>query len=215
MRRDLIIGSVFSLAVIVGTAWISELTKGGPPKVRHKEEDTIPLIPIPKIEPDQPEVDDEEKPAPVDFAPPQIADVPQVITDTSFVQPLQPPPPDNIKIAKGQIVIPEQGSGWAKGIRIFDLNELDQIPVETFTVTPNYPPDMRRFSIAGEVVVDFIVDTNGDVHDAYAFSSTQHEFEANAVLAVSKWRFKPGKSGGHSVVTHMQVPIQFTLNDGE
>ena len=215
MRRDLIIGGVFSLAVIVGVAWVGELTKGGPPKARHKEVETLELIPIPKIEPDEPPPDDDEKPTPVDFAPPQLADVPQVITDTSFVQPLQTPPPDNIKIAKGQIIIPESGTGWAKGIRIFDLNELDQTPVETFTVDPIYPPDMRRFGIAGQVVVDFIVDTNGGVHDAYAFSSTQHEFEANAVLAVSKWRFKPGKAGGHSVVTHMQVPIQFTLNDGD
>ena len=63
------------------------------------------------------------------------------------------------------------------------------------------------------VVVDFLVDTNGDVQNAYAVKSSQREFEAAAVQAVSKWKFKPGKKGGRNVITHMQVPIVFTLNE--
>ena len=38
-------------------------------------------------------------------------------------------------------------------------------------------------------------------------------FEAAAVQAVTKWKFKAGKKGGRNVPTHMQVPIVFTLND--
>jgi protein TonB len=72
---------------------------------------------------------------------------------------------------------------------------------------------MRRAGIAGEVVVDFIVDTHGDVQNAYAIRSSQREFEAAAVQAVSKWKFKPGRKGGRDVPTHMQVPIVFTLNE--
>jgi periplasmic protein TonB len=67
--------------------------------------------------------------------------------------------------------------------------------------------------VTGEVLVDFIVDTNGNVINAYAVKSSQREFEDNAVLAVSKWKFKPGRRGGRNVNTHMQVPIVFTLND--
>jgi protein TonB len=72
---------------------------------------------------------------------------------------------------------------------------------------------MRRAGIAGEVLVDFIVDSNGDVRNAYAVRSSQREFEAAAVQAVSKWKFRPGKKGGRNVNTHMQVPIVFTLNE--
>ena len=39
------------------------------------------------------------------------------------------------------------------------------------------------------------------------------QFEAAAVQAVSKWKFKPGRKGGRDVPTHMQVPIVFTLNE--
>jgi protein TonB len=74
---------------------------------------------------------------------------------------------------------------------------------------------MRRAGISGQVVVDFIVDVNGNVRNAFAASSSQREFESSAVQAVSKWKFRPGKRGGHTVNTHMQVPIVFTLNNDE
>ena len=58
-----------------------------------------------------------------------------------------------------------------------------------------------------------LVDPNGDVQNAYAIRSSQREFEAAAVQAVNKWKFKPGRKGGKDVPTHMQVPIVFTLNE--
>jgi protein TonB len=72
---------------------------------------------------------------------------------------------------------------------------------------------MRRAGITGEVLVEFIVDANGDVRNAYAVRSTQREFETAAVQAVSKWKFRPGKRGGKAVNTRMQQPISFSLNE--
>ena len=72
---------------------------------------------------------------------------------------------------------------------------------------------MRRAGLSGTVNVDFIVDTSGNVRAPYAASSSQREFESSAVAAVSKWRFRPGKKSGHTVNTHMQVMIVFTLNN--
>ena len=79
------------------------LTRGGPPKAKtRKDADTIELITIPKRSSRVSRRPTTTRSRRRSTSPhPQIADVPQVITDTSFVQPLQPPPPDNIKIAKG------------------------------------------------------------------------------------------------------------------
>jgi protein TonB len=141
-------------------------------------------------------------------------DVPQIVTDTSFVQQIQPPPPDNLKPAAGVIVIPgNRDTSSFRGMEVFDLSKLDQQPQARFQARPQYPFEMRRAGIAGEVVVDFIVDSNGDVQNAYSIKSSQREFESAAVLAVSKWKFKPGRKGGRNVNTHMQVPIVFTLNE--
>ncbi len=173
----------------------------------------IELIEMPKLEPEEPEVveQNEDLPKP-EFIPPMQMDVPQVITDTSFVQQIQPPPPENIKPTSGIVNIPADRNQF-KGIEVFDLSKLDQQPVARFQARPQYPFEMRRAGIAGEVVVDFIVDNNGDVQNAFSMRSSQREFENAAIQAVSKWKFKPGRKGGRNVNTHMQVPIVFTLNE--
>ena len=216
MRRDLIIGVLISLILHGGIVWLGEL-KPTAPKAKPKEViPTVQLMEMPKVEPDEPEKveADEAPPKPVDFAPPMQTDVPQIVTDTSFVQKLQPPPPEGLTINKGAITIPQgQVGGLGKGVEVFDISKLDQAPVAKVQARPQYPFEMRRAGIAGEVLVDFIVDSNGDVRNAYSARSSQREFEAAAVQAVSKWKFRPGKKGGRAVNTHMQVPIVFTLNE--
>ena len=100
-----------------------------------------------------------------------------------------------------------------RGMKIHDIDALDQKPLARFQARPQYPYAMRRSGISGWAVIDFIVDTNGDVQNAFAIRSSNREFEAAAVQAVSKWRFKPGQKDGRAVPTHMQVPIVFTLNE--
>ena len=68
---------------------------------------------------------------------------------------------------------------------------------------------MKQAGAGGEVVVDFVVDASGKVHNAFVASSSQREFEAPAIEAVSKWEFDPGQMRGRAVNTHMQVPIVF------
>lgn len=214
MRRDLIIGLIVSLAIHGGSAWLSEAFKTGPKKAKVEEVEKIIAIEMPKIEPDEPEkIESDEAPTPLDIAPPMQQDVPQLVQVDSFVQPIQPPPPEGLKPTQGAIVIPQGNRGLGKGIEVFDISKLDQIPVAKFQAAPQYPFEMRRAGIQGEVLVDFIVTSEGDVRNAYAAHSTQREFEASAVLAVSKWKFRPGKRGGRSVNTHMQVPVGFTLSE--
>jgi len=78
-------------------------------------------------------------------------------------------------------------------------------------MAPHYPSSMIQSGMNGEVLVDFIVDTSGAVRNATAVRSTNREFEASAVEAVSKWRFRPGMKANRAVFTHMQVPIEFNL----
>lgn len=217
MRRDLILGVILSAVFHVLVFWGDKLMpkhvyKAPPPEEKPK----IQLMSMPPLEPEEPEkiVNDEEPPQKIDLAPPMLTDVPQIVTDTSFVQKIQPPPPDGMKPAVGVIVIPgNRDFANFNGMKVFDPSMLDQQPVPQFQARPQYPFEMRRAGIAGEVTVDFIVDPDGNVQNAYALKSSQHEFEASAVQAVSKWKFKAGRKAGKSVPTHMQVPIVFTLNE--
>ncbi len=216
MRRDLILGIIISVLVHGGVAFFGNVFSGRhrapPPK---DDEPKIQVIEMPKIEPDEPDpVDDaQQQQQPQDFAPPQLADVPQMVTDTSFVQQIQPPPPDNVAINRSAVIIPQNAGNFAKGIgQVFDISQLDRPPVPTVQGQPQYPFEMRRAGISGQVMVDFIVDVQGNVRNAYAVSSTQREFEQAAVTAVAKWHFRPGQRGGHAVAVHMQVPVVFSLN---
>lgn len=217
ISRDLVIGVVVSLAVHSGFATY-HLVFNGKQEVKKKEAPppAIEIIEMPKIEPEEPEVVEasDEPIKPMDFAPPMQTDLPQIITPDSFVQKIQPPPPENVKPATGLISIPEnRDTAKFRNMEVFDISKLDKIPTVRFPVKPVYPFEMRRAGIAGEVVVDFLVDTEGKVQNAFAARSSQREFEASAVAAVSKWVFTPGMRGGRKVITHMQVPIVFTLNE--
>ncbi len=217
MRRDLIVGIFISALLHVLVFWGDKLLPKSKPKpVAVEEKPKIQLMTMPPLEPEEPEkvVTDEAPPEKIDLAPPMLTDVPQIATDTSFVQKMQPPPPDGMKPAMGVIVIPgNRNFSELNGAKIFDPSMLDQQPIPQYQARPQYPFEMRRAGIAGEVTVDFIVDPEGNVQNAYALKSSQHEFEASAVQAVSKWKFKAGRKSGKAVPTHMQVPIVFTLNE--
>src|ERR1700742_492616 len=100
MRRDLIAGVVLSALLHVFVFWGDKLwPKSKPKPVVEEEKPKIQLMQLPPLEPEEPEkvVTDEAPPEKLDLAPPVLTDVPQIATDTSFVQKMQPPPPDNMK----------------------------------------------------------------------------------------------------------------------
>lgn len=99
------------------------------------------------------------------------------------------------------------------GTAILGPEALDQKPKALTLSRPDYPPEMRNAGASGQVVVDFIVGTDGLVYNAFALSSSDSAFEEPAVSAVSKWTFSSGQKGGQSVYTHMQVPIVFKLGE--
>ena len=98
--------------------------------------------------------------------------------------------------------------------QVLDISRLDRIPTPVFQARPSYPVEMRQSGASGQATVDFIVDSAGNVRNAFAASATDSAFAQAAVDAVSQWSFNPGLVSGHSVNTHMQVPIVFTLNNG-
>jgi len=220
MNRDLIVGLLFSAIVHGGILFGEKLfDKKVAVKKAVAEDTTMELMemPPPPIEEPDP-VETDEPPAEIaDLAPPMAADVPSMVTLDSFVQKLQPPPPPGLERPKGVITIPTgrpNTGGFGQGMKdLFDLANLDQQPAARFQAKPNYPFEMRRAGITGDVLVGFIVDSNGDVREAYAIKSTQREFEASAIQAVSKWKFKPGRKGGRAVNTRMQVPIVFSITE--
>jgi protein TonB len=217
MNRDFIVGIAGSVLLHLGTLFSDHFVDfGGKPVVRR----VIEIIPFdiepPRFEPDDIDRPKEDSNEPrLTFVPPQQIDVPQVVADGGFVQVVQPPPLDPTRLQAGipGDFINARDDARGSNTRIFEPELLDQIPrIRGFRTPPNYPFEMRRTGITGDVLVDFLVDTEGNVLNARPVSSSHREFEGSAVAAVSKWKFHPGRKDGRNVVTHMQVPILFSLD---
>ncbi|MBP6865280.1 MAG: energy transducer TonB [Candidatus Didemnitutus sp.] len=216
MRKDLIIGVILSISL--HGLLLGAFNRKAPPKPKVVEEEVkVVQMEMPEIEPEKEEVVEElAEEAPTNqLAPPMLADVPSVSV-TAFTQPLQPPPPPGLTAAKGAIAIPvvKPGTKLGQGMKdLFDVANLDQIPVARVQPAPNYPFEMKRAGISGTVTLEFIVDSKGDVVAVQIIRSSQREFEQPAIQAVQKWKFRAGRKGGRAVNTRCQIEIPFTLTD--
>lgn len=221
MNRDLLIGIGVAVLLHGGLAVGGNFLKTAPVPAPVAEE--IPLVELAPLPPVEPESVDLTRPASdaggdlSDIVPPMQADTPAP-TASSFVQQIQPPPPPGISRPTGAITIPARlGPGVTGGTgfkNLFDLASLDQKPSPRVQVRPTYPLEMSRAGINGEVIVGFIVDAEGNVQDPYILSSTHREFEAEALRAISRWKFKPGRKNGVNVSTrNVRLTINFTKTD--
>lgn len=143
-----------------------------------------------------------------------------------------------------QQVARAQAAADAANSAVYELAKLDQLPRAKFQARPQYPAELRKAGVTGKVVVEFIVDqdgnvqnaaaakgapresgatklgdftvaANGEVRDASADKSPSSAFETAAVAAVSQWKFAAGQKGGRAVNTRMSVPIVFSLAKSE
>lgn len=93
------------------------------------------------------------------------------------------------------------------------IGKLDRTPHAKVQPSPQYPVAMRASGTEGRVVIEFTVDTAGNVVSATVHNATNREFEEAAVRAVMRWRFEPGRRNGREVPFRMAVPLEFRLND--
>jgi periplasmic protein TonB len=217
MQRDLIIGLLASLLIHGGFLFGGNLFKHGAPKLEKQKEENLIQMELKTPPPDETEeVQDLKDETPNQIAPPSLVDLPSVVTVTSFVQQVQPPPPPGLATDKAALNIPviKPGTNFGAGMKdLFNMSDLDQKPEPRVQPSPVYPFEMKRAGIQGEVTVEFIIDYNGNVLQIQVVKSTQREFEAPVIQAVSKWKFKPGKKGGRVVNVRASQTIPFNLSD--
>lgn len=218
MKKDFIIGSAVS-ALILGSIFASSFlyqTRADPvalpkPPPIERPPMVVNLDP-PEPVPGDPSDNPQTRPT---IMPPKAPDVPQAPVVDAPTQPLQPDVPVNEYPDPGLNVIPNNpGPGITDGLKIIDNRLLEQKPSPRSQMPPQYPFEMRNAGIEGEVAVEFIVDTNGNVRNPFVVRSTHREFEDAALQAISKWRFRPGRKDGRIVnAGRVQQLFTFHIND--
>jgi protein TonB len=111
-------------------------------------------------------------------------------------------------------LIPVAASPLPEPADTFAVLEVDRAPKPAARLQrPNYPLDMRRAGIRGEVIVRFVVTPEGKVINATAIKATSATFAVEAVKAVSRWSYEPALKDGLPVYCRMELPIMFKLNE--
>ncbi|HJQ21306.1 MAG TPA: energy transducer TonB [Gemmatimonadaceae bacterium] len=154
-----------------------------------------------------------------------------------------PPPPKGFQVLTAPIKIPEVlpdidlskkvtdesdfsgkgvAGGFAKGVvggtpvgdqTYFEFQVEKQVAPAPGNPAPRYPDMLRSANVEGEVLVQFVVDTNGRADmSQFKVLKSSHDLFTNAVKqALSAMRFYPAEIGGRKVKQLVQQPFNFSL----
>ena len=108
----------------------------------------------------------------------------------------------------GGAFLGQMGSGGGGGLFDGDIIPLQRIP-------PQYPRDAARNGITGWVQLEVQVNADGSVRNARVLDAKPKGlFEAAAMQAVLRWKFKPKMVNGLPVEQKGAQKIEFNLNSG-
>ena len=98
------------------------------------------------------------------------------------------------------------GEGWRPGNGV-------TWPRLVREVKPNYTPDAMRAQVEGLVELDILVLADGSVGRVNIVRSLDARFglDQEAINAVRRWRFDPGRRLGKAVATRVAVELSFNL----
>ncbi|CAA6678479.1 MULTISPECIES: energy transducer TonB [unclassified Lentimonas] len=93
----------------------------------------------------------------------------------------------------------------------FSLQQVDEMPIQTYQSKLAYPKKLLEKGIEGEASIELIISKNGDVIATTVIKTTHPEFGKAAQDAIKKWKFKPGTKNGKAVQVRTQIRIPFSI----
>lgn len=184
------------------------------------EQVEIVQITMPDLQEDEEEPVEDLSAAEADESPavavPMLADVPSAVAVSAFVQPLQYVPEVNsnlaaTKVAQIPVHIARGGRSLQSLGKIFEISQLDRAPTPIAQPSPVFPFQLKKDYGEAVVMVEFIVDPEGNVVNPVAQPAVHRDFETAAIAGVAKWKFRPGLKAGKKVATRVRVPLRFEV----
>jgi TonB family protein len=133
----------------------------------------------------------------------------------------------SVEIQKGDTVVDSMQSRWAtkptRPSRMVTSNTPGgngplrvggdvKAPVIVNRVEPIYTDEALRARISGIVIVEAMIDKNGDVRDATVLKPLPFGLDQAALDAFRRWKFRPGTLNGRPVDVLFNVTINFKLD---
>ena len=86
-------------------------------------------------------------------------------------------------------------------------------PVPIKKVDPKYPPTLMADNVQGEVILYAVIRADGSVDSIQLVRGIDEQLDANAMDALSQWKFRPASKGGVPLDLEAIVHIPFRLRD--
>ncbi len=122
--------------------------------------------------------------------------------DDSHLSDLPPPPPPSDEDEDFEY-------------QIFEVVEDEPYPLgglDAIYNNLNYPEIARRAGIEGVVVIQFVVDENGNVSDFTVLRDIGGGTANAAIEAIQSTEWAPGRQRGRAVPVRFQIPVRFVLH---
>lgn len=96
---------------------------------------------------------------------------------------------------------------------IFEIKDLDKKPKLLSANPPQYPPELKRDRVEGEVVLLVMINEEGKVSVLDVERSTHRMFEMSAIRAARSAIYTPPTRNGEKVKVKFYLPFNFRLKD--
>jgi len=105
-----------------------------------------------------------------------------------------------------------EGAGGGMGGGIYRPGGAVTAPRLIEQVSPRYTPDALARNIQGTVVLEAVVTTGGTAAQIRVVRSLDRgDLDAEAVAAVARWRFEPGRLAGQPVAVLVTIMVDFWI----
>ena len=90
---------------------------------------------------------------------------------------------------------------------------VNEMPTVMSEVRIPYPAEAKKKGIQGRVVMDLLIDANGNVRDAKLLQGLGYGLDEAALAAVKSFRFRPAMVQGKSVAVRIRYAYRFVLEN--
>jgi TonB family protein len=176
---------------------------GGPPRVSAPSPRALILKPDPHAKPD----DAPERTGPPNFAAlPPAAQPEQIFASRKIYKMLVNMP--NLNSATGSWILNFSEMRVNSGAPHADSSEVSA-PAPLRKIDPKYPPTLINEHVEGEVVLYAVIRRDGSVDSIQLVHGIDEQLDANAMQALSQWKFRPATKQGVPVELEAIVHIPF------
>lgn len=103
----------------------------------------------------------------------------------------------------------------AQNEKVYSISELDTKPRATAMMMPDYPIAHQATQEKGSAIIEFILGEDGKTSNLKIIDASHPDFGENALKAIAKSEFSPGRIGSTAVQSRVRIPIVFTPKRGE